>query len=67
LGVQQGAKGVLFCGTMVAKRRLVVILEVAKKSVYRQDAMFVACGDRVIKPQLEAVMIKNKMLGFATV
>ena len=47
-------KVVLFSGTMGGKQGLMVIPEVAKKLVHRQDVMFVLCGDGVIKPQLEA-------------
>ena len=57
LGISPLTKVVLFSGTMGGKQGLMVIPEAAKKLAYRQDVMFVVCGDGVIKPQLEAASI----------
>lgn len=57
LGIKSDTKVVLFSGTMGGKQGLMVIPEAAKKLAYRQDLMFVVCGDGVIKPQLEAASI----------
>jgi len=54
LGISPLTKVVLFSGTMAGKQGLMVIPEAAKKLAYRQDVIFVVCGDGVIKPQLEA-------------
>ena len=54
LGIEQGAKVVLFSGTMGGKQGLMVIPDAARKLVHRKDVMFVVCGDGVMKPQLEA-------------
>ena len=64
LGISPQTKVVLFSGTLGGKQGLMVIPEVAKKLVHRQDVLFVVCGDGVIKPQLEAASISLSNIKF---
>lgn len=57
LGIEQGAKVMLFSGTMGGKQGLMVIPDAARKLAHRKDVVFVVCGDGVMKPQLEAASV----------
>ena len=53
LNIEPETKVVLFSGTLGNKQGLMVIPKVAQRLSYRQDVVFIICGDGVIKPQLK--------------
>ena len=54
LGIEVNAKVVLYSGTLGGKHGLMLIPEVARKLVHRNDVIFVVCGNGMMKPQLKA-------------
>jgi len=54
LGIDPDTTVVLFSGTLGSKQGLMVIPDAARRMSYRNDVIFIVCGDGVMKPQLES-------------